>query len=313
MVPKLPRILVLFVLLECNLAVAQANLGQPTSGRNAPEKPTTFLVPVTDMGFNPDNQRILVYRAESLKLKLYKKDRQLSISVEKEGRPSALVTLPKEVVQVNEIRAFKNMGIISGMVNGSVSEVLIIELDRLAVVWQFYAYNPSISPNGQFIAFTKFFPPHFAEGTSDTNLLFDLNSIANTRDTSLGDRVNVGTVAYPPNATNREGDNTGVPANQSHHFLSQDFFWAPDSQNYVFADTYNEVLSLVVVKVEDIRSVSVSTLPLSENDLCAPISKPRCQLTLSAANFVPGALVARFRGVGVDAVLDETLRIPYGK
>lgn len=264
------------------------------------------------VSFNPNGQRNLVFTDEHSRLKLLKKDHSLTLALESDTNFSAVVPLPVEMVQVDQIRIASGVGIAVGMVNGSASEVFLFNLHDPKKSRDFYAYRPSVSPNGEFVTFTKFYPPHFVQGASDVNLLQSVSGAflgSKMKSSKAEDRVNIGLAVYPPHSSNREGDNVGVPEQRVHHFVSRECFWSGDSDKYVFADQSPDGLMLVVVTING-SGTAVRTFPISLARLCASISKSACQINLVNATFVPEGILARFVGVGADAMVDQTMQVP---
>jgi hypothetical protein len=263
--------------------------------------------------FNPNSKKALSWRDSQLAITLLNGRKNLAVEIRSASHPGGQVDLPAEVVQVNEIRATPGgKGIVVGMVNGSVYEVVILSIHPLEIVDSFLAYSPTVSPDARFIAFIKFYPAHFVDGADDRYLLYDVaRSAADNRPVNepLNDHVNVGIAVYPRLA-NQDADNTRVPPQQQHHMLAQSFFWQSDSVRYIFADEYAGDWDVVLVSIADgVPSASKVVAPKSE--ICALLRKESCQVTLAQAEHTPAGLLTRFLGVGADAGLDQTIEYGY--
>lgn len=267
-----------------------------------------------DSGFNPSVQRLIVFQDPDSTLSLKTDHKALTIVIERKGRSATTVTLPAEVAQVNEIRKIsEGRAVVLGMANGAVSEAIILDIEAGTISDHFLAYSPSLSPDGRYIAFVKFYPSHFVEGTTDQYLLYNVTQNAAMNRQSPGaadDQTNVGLLLYPLNSQNADVRNTGVPETQTHHMAAQDFYWDSSSRRYVFADEQMGELKLVAVDIGTGNTPpSVRAFPIIKRQICAPLNKDNCQISLNDGQFSTRGIVAHFRGVGVDASLDTTLEI----
>jgi hypothetical protein len=263
--------------------------------------------------FNPNSKKALSYRDSQLIIALVNGKKNLAVDVKSPSNPGGRVELPAEIVQVNEMRATQGgKAVVVGMVNGSVFEIVILNTHPLGIADTFLAYSPTVSPDTRLIAFVKFYPAHFVEGTEDHYLLYDVaRSAADNRpvNVSLNDHTNVGIEVYP-HVANQGGDNTGVPPQQQHHMLAQRFFWQSDSARYVFADDYAGEWDVVLVAIADgVPSASKITVP--KNEVCALLRKESCQVTLAEAELTPSGLLASFQGVAADSALDQVIEYGY--
>jgi hypothetical protein len=263
--------------------------------------------------FQPDQKRALAFHSDELVISLVNGPKNLALDIEKTSHSSGRVELPTEIVQVNEIRATdKGKAIVIGMVNGSVYEVVILNTAAATIIDTFLAYSPSVSPDGHFIAFVKFYPAHFVEGTDDHYLLYDvLRSAGENRpiNGSVADRANVGIPVYPLDS-NRSGDNTGVAPPQQHHMLAQTFFWESDSSTYVFADDHSGEWALLLVSIRNAMP-NTRKVSINKSQTCAPLHTEDCQITLRQAEVTPTSVIGILRGVGADSALEQTVVYQY--
>ena len=247
-------------------------------------------------------------------IKLLNEKKNLTVNVENgTAQTSGKIDLPPEIVQVNEIRAGqKNKAVVVGMVNGSVFEVVILDTRSISIADRFLAYCPTMSPDGRFIAFVKFYPAHFVDGTDDHYLLYDLaltpggNRPANL---DISDHTDVGVPIWPTVA-NRSGDNTGVPQLQQHHMTAQAFFWRSDSERYAFADEHGGGIDLIIVSPSH-GPPDVSKVAISRAEMCAPLHTETCQLTLAEVELTQTGVLATFRGVGAESSLQQLVQFQY--
>lgn len=179
-------------------------------------------------------------------LRVYKKmdvdkysDNRMYLSISHPSSATKTIALDWSLIDVRSITHGQDgKAIIIGDVSGDVSQVLIVDLASDKIVDKFLAYGPVVSPNGRYIAFTKFYPSHGVRGTSDIELVYDVaKSPQDNRPAGvkLSDDTDVGFGVYPPGATAESG-NEELPPSQIVHNTS-DFFWAPDSSKLVFSMT----------------------------------------------------------------------------
>jgi hypothetical protein len=100
-------------------------------------------------------------------------------------------------------------------------------------------YSPSISPDGKYIAFTKFFPPHFVTSPADHSMLYVVaRSPHENRPEGIlpSDEVNVGFEVFPPGIGNRDSDNIGVAPGSDYSVAGGDIYIWKGNDQYFFAD-----------------------------------------------------------------------------
>jgi hypothetical protein len=207
------------------------------------------------------------------------------VAIVQKGNIARSISLPSDFVQANAVKLADATAIVLGMVNGSVSKVIIIDLDRAVIKDEFLALDPSVSPDGRFIAFVKFYPTHFVQGVEDHYMLYDtkLDAARNRPSAvSVHDPGTVGVAVFPFGVGNRPGDNTEVKSRATHHLASESFFWQDDGASYILLDHFENRYTIVRVRLQDADRMSVSTLPLERGPLCGdkPIS---CSLLLKGS------------------------------
>ena len=257
-----------------------------------------------EAGFRPDQQKFIIQRSADFAVRLNKTGRDLSISISKHKRHIGDVALPKEVAQVDSIEfVANNHAAVLGAASGSVDVVVVLDLDAGKVIDKFYCYAPALSPNRRFLAFIKFFTPHFVPGVTDLYMLYDFQkSPEMNRPSNIApeDFRNVGTVMYPKGVVNRPDDNEGQPESQSHFLESGQFFWSPNSERVAFADRFQGRISLIVVAFSDAhmevreREINRSEACLGKTDECTFMvtsivfqARDQLKLTLRPRNSVP--------------------------
>jgi hypothetical protein len=258
--------------------------------------------------FDPQHPPPVLYRDNELELLLIAHGEQSSISLKWGDKAAQSIKLP-DYTRVNEIRRVEaNRAIVLGMNNSALFGVIILDLAPLHISDEFWGYIPSISPDGRYIAFAKFFPTHPGADLVEYHyMLYDTaKSAAQNRPFGIDptDTMNVGTTMYPVGIGNKPYDNYG---REDHMAASGTFFWDPNSETVLFADHSHEVLSLVLVHIEaatdDFRVRKVD-LPLAK--ICEKDPKTYCLVNLTKVEFsqAPGGGVAVvIKGVGQDGRL----------
>lgn len=220
------------------------------------------------------------------------------------------VPLPPEIVQVQETHRYADRVIVIGDVGASVSRVMIIGVNNGTASDSFLAYNPAISPDGRYIAFIKWYPPHGAAGTADHQMLYDMSKSAmQNRPARVGvdDAVNVGVNVYPANG-NRDGDNINVPERLANAIPGL-AYWSADSTKLVFAAQAQASLKLVMVKVANGGSAAGAlVMPLNRTSVCAaPLGGAGCEAYLDNVKFQTGGVKAFFSGTGTKGSIHREL------
>jgi hypothetical protein len=213
------------------------------------------------------------------------------------------VKLPLDVDRVIAIRRYSDRLIVIASVSDLVSRVLIIDLGQGQITDSFEGFNPTVSPNGRFIAFIKFYPPHFVRGADDHYMLYDVEKTAienRPAAVPLDDLIDVGMNVYPGGG-NKEDDNLGVLSRREHHAMSS-FSWSADSGKLVFADQA-ESLTVVLVKVLGSATGTVPTAllsPMEGTTVCAaPLaSYGHCDAYLNSVEFHENGIKSYFNGTG---------------
>jgi hypothetical protein len=210
-----------------------------TARCQGPPSPDTSLIQPLE-AFDPAHQKPLSYKDASVRatLRIGRAGDSLSI-LQLATKSHKIVPLPAEMAQVDDIRRVAgNKILVMGMVNGSGSEIVLIDLQTQREIDKFVCYRPSVSPNGNFIAFIKFYPSHFAEGTEAHYMLYDLRQKPEDnrpKGVPSDDWQNVGRGVYHIGIGNSVGDNIGRPEGSQHESASR-FFWNSDSTQFLFAD-----------------------------------------------------------------------------
>jgi len=262
-------------------------LAQDTTGK----KDIPPAVPI--QAFDPSRQKPVSYVDEKIRAELVRgpevgRVKLTELSTGKEQ----LVELPTEMAQVDAIdKGVDGKLVVRGMVNGSTSEVAVIDLGAARVIDRFLCYLPAISYDGRYIAFIKFYPAHFAEGVEDHYMLYDL-AIGPQQNRPSGARgddwTNVGRCIYPPGVGNAESDNVGRPRETVHYSKSR-LFWSPNREQLFFADesNSNSQVTLVLADIAANENVSVRVLTQDAGQFCSPSSTgaARCSVLIRNAHF----------------------------
>jgi len=276
--------------------------------------------------FDPAHQKGLSYSDDSVQATLVIAPEHHSLRIlNRATKRQILFNLPFEMAQVDEIRrGFGGKLIVRGMVNGSGSEIVLVDPRSNKLVDKFLCYLPSPSPDGRYIAFIKFYPMHFAGNTEDHYMLYDLSkgSKENRPSGFVGDDKNVGAPIYPLQIGNKVGDNVELSNGFVHHAASAGFFWKPDSTQLVFADrleSENEI-SLILVDIDVNRRITIRTVEQPDDPLCSLLKDPQqklsCNLLVRKVDFhsaPESALTIWFEIVNIQKVLSYEFRLSQFK
>src|SRR2546427_5633177 len=157
-----------------------------------------------DIGFQPEVQQPLSYeQGDGTVVRTMGQPEMFQLLITRLGRPEMTVALPTEIAQINSIDpAVDNKAVVIGMINGSAYQIEIVDTVNARIADEFLAYRPTLSPNGQFIAFVKMYPAHFVDGVSDYVMLYDLTRSASGNrppGVTTDQEIDVGMPVYPPN------------------------------------------------------------------------------------------------------------------
>jgi hypothetical protein len=256
--------------------IAGALLGLTALSRVAIASGDSALVDVGGKLFDPTNHPLATYSDAEVSLSIVRNDRRLSVFTAPAGQSGSLVALPDDLSQVDQIRRGPgHRAVILGWVSSAVAQVTIFDFKKRIVVDHFWAYQPTLSPNSRWLAFTKYYPPHGAENTEDQYRLYDLarTTAANRpsrpdRGTGAADPVTeVGAWIYPLRANEIDRENVGVDDGTAHESAS-DFFWSDDSSKLVFADAQAKIMSVVMIRMSTEQEAWIAELR-GKVDVCA--------------------------------------------
>lgn len=203
--------------------------------------------------FNPRQQKSIALEQDGNRIELVLSE-PFRIKVSNGGAGTRReVTLPPELVQVDSLQAVGTARVaVFGRVNGTVSQVVVIDQKSGSLVDSFLCYLPTLSPDHQLLAYAMFFPPHFVEGPSYEYMLYDFRkSAVRNRPPGMAadDPQRAGRTLYPPLPPGQPVRlNTGVPEDQA-HFLVSGFCWAPNSRTVGFVDQMHRGLTLVRIDI----------------------------------------------------------------
>jgi hypothetical protein len=245
----------------------------------------------------------------------------LSVSLMAAGSPARTIGLPKDIGAVDTIALVSGSKVaVIGEVSSSGKELLLYNESGTQPVDQILCYQPAISPDGTRVAFTRFFPGHFVneQQASNTAMLYDIRSGAagnRAAGTPVSDDQDVGFQLYP-HETN---------AAPTHTFMSDNYFWSPDSTRMIFLDEQypkpatsakaavprnihlppGAGLTFVMVDFTS-GSPKVSSF---ETDICATHTGPTCFVRLTGVEFGATGIKADLKGFDVKAAFQRSVEL----
>jgi hypothetical protein len=223
--------------------------------------------------FNPKAQKPIVFKLDNGivlrttgETEVPENFKKYQVIITQPGKQPVSVSLPNEIVQINSITpASDNQVALIGMVNGSVYEVAIIDVLKYQIADQFLAYRPAPSPDGRFIVFIKFYPPHgynpsfYPGGPSDFVMIYDatLGSFGNRpAGVDIDNKTDVGMAVYPPGVKTQ--DPVVGLSEADINSVTGEFFWAEDSSKFVFNAEHQLKNAPTVTRIIRGKSVEVA-------------------------------------------------------
>lgn len=177
------------------------------------------------------------------------------LTVQSETGESASIRLENPTAIISEIHVVdRTRGIILGeMARSGISVVSILDFEKKAVIDYFLCYQPTVSPNHQYIAYIKHYVPYGPQNVSDKYLVYDAKAspLDNRPTAPLSDIVDVGVVVYPIGSLNLRYDNINLPDDKQ-HFMASSFSWLGNDNILAFADRQQRHGDPIVV-VADMR------------------------------------------------------------
>jgi hypothetical protein len=267
---------VAFVIVGLSILICQNLCAQENTGQHV-------VVPVGNSGFNPQsNQTISMSFGET---RAVFTNSPPTLRVEKKGAKHDF-KLPVDLVQVTAARLYREDRIvIVGMVNGDAWKAAVVDLKQGIVLDSFLCYSPSISPDGRYIAFIKFYPSHSISNAEDRFMVYDA-ALGPTQNRPSGIRSHpavVGHVVYPVGASNLPGDNVDIGDRGVHQIASESFFWDQSSKKFIFADRFKQQYSAVLVQAKE-SEFTVLTAAIPASLICPPVPGT-CFERLTNVNF----------------------------
>lgn len=164
------------------------------------------------------------------------------------------VVLPTEFSQFTSARLYRSDRlIITGMSNGDIGEVVILDSEKGSVVDHFVCYNPAISPDGHYVVFVKAYPAHGVESVEDHYMLYDVRlSPEQNRPPGIAHNLYLylaGKTVFPPGMGNKLDDNLDLGDQPVHVMASDGLFWNDQSTAVVFADRFGDDYAVVVLNI----------------------------------------------------------------
>jgi hypothetical protein len=176
-----------------------------------------------------------------------------------------------------------------------VPHIVIIDIQKAAVVDNFPAYHPSVSPDGKWIVYQKYYPRSTELPASSVYMRYDLSkTAAGNRPLGMDDQslsgldFNVGTTIYPAVLKDEDGDNVGLVKKQRHQ-MRQGFFWSSDSKAVVFIDEIQRKEFVVMIQFGEDGTTTPYATPFPKVEACIGTGKitGMTEIYLSGVDFGP--------------------------
>jgi len=208
--------------------------------------------------FDPAHQRPVVLTAPDLKVEVLAQPPDPTTgqtrSIKIKTREGAfIIPLPVDFAQVNEITLGPSGRlVVVGNLAGSVNEVGIVDLTGRKVIDHFSCYQPAVSPNGYYVVFTKWFPPHYPQSVDYHSMLYLVGrSPSENRPAGIevDNGIDVGFAVNPPGVANWTDDNMDVPSDMAH--INPGYYLWVGSTQYFFIDKTQSGVSVAQVMVSN--------------------------------------------------------------
>jgi hypothetical protein len=228
--------------------------------------------------FNPLNHPLISYRDSNVAISVTRQGKQLALAVQPTGLPQSVVQMPWGFAQVDQI----SMGpvgkaIIRGWGSSAVEEAVILDYSSQRLIDDFWGYDLNVSPNGRWIALTRFYAPHGSDVPIDDKYrIYDVAQSASwNRPSRPGyykggtpTLIEVGRPVYPLKATEIYRDSFDIQDGSEHQSASR-FFWTADSGTLLFADSQQGLMSVVMVALTVTGQPQTFAVQLTDNnDVC---------------------------------------------
>ena len=207
------------------------------------------------------------------------------------GQPAVRIPLGSAVTQVKSIqRAGDKLVVMGDLGAGGATEVSIFDLPSRSLSDRFWAIAPALSPDGQWVAFVRFYPMGGVSGVESQYRLYHLaQSPAQNRAAFAGVAAgdigpsalqDVGFALYPSYGGQSAPDNVGVADRLGHRHASG-LFWSADSKSVGFVDVRGGKARTVVTTLAadaSVSSVRSAALPALGKLCLAGMSSPGCRV-----------------------------------
>jgi hypothetical protein len=212
-------------------------------------------------------------------------DRDITLRITMDGKTFELTT-PYGYDRVNTIRKFNNFLAVSAVSYEIIKGFFIIDLSRKNFIDEVWGRNISISPSGQYVAFTEFYPNHGSQ-PENKYLIYDL-SLSPLANREIGGplvrkRLEEQNIFNSPEMLYKFF--AGAPlitvenelllrnslnlTESEEHRLKSALSWAPESDELAFLEAHRNDFRVILVRVggsKVINSVLAHKLELSKRE-----------------------------------------------
>lgn len=190
--------------------------------------------------FQPAQATPLQWEDTELRAETRRDNETILLTLKVAGAPARSLALPDELQQVTALRRHGERLIVIGWMNSALASMVLLVDWRLGqVVDQFWAYAPSVSPDGSMVAFERFYPSHGVQGEESQYRLYRTTEPPQANRLTLSPNGSAlrdaGLAAWPSDTVNGPRPNTGVAATRAHHRLSP-LVWSADSSRFAVVD-----------------------------------------------------------------------------
>lgn len=224
--------------------------------------------------FEPAQAALVSFSDQALRAHARHEDGRVLLTLEPAGAPARTLALPDELQQPRVMRRHGDRLVVTGWMNSALaSMVLLVDWRSAQVLDQFWAYAPSISPDGSLIAFERFYPSHGVQGEESQYRIYRTAESPEANRPALGATGSMlrdaGVAAWPADGAAGPRPNVGVPDARAHHRLSP-LVWSADGTRFAVVDAQGASAQVLLVKPGATPVVEAHAIA-SPEALCLPV------------------------------------------
>ena len=194
----------------------------------------------------------------------------------------------------------------------------VVDLKTQKVIDSFYCFYPSVSPDGQFVAYNEWFPLHpDPYHPSSVYYIYDLTKAPdeNRMKPEPNQKGNpnpfdAGCPVYPKGSGRKPASNLVEDPTLAHSMVSRGMFWLDHEHIFTFVDQCSGINKIVMVDVtQGIREMRLSERAIDRNDVIDPAKAEKCAKSSETSFYVVDMYVPEDRPGMLDIQFDSFVPI----